>query len=76
MPSALSAILLKFRSRVWLPPRHINDRRSKEVKEPSRFGLEAPPQTTRTNRGRREGRQADATAIDVSAAVQMAAGTK
>ena len=35
------------------------------------LGLWVPPQTTRTKRGRRDGMQADTTAIEGSAAVQM-----
>ncbi len=65
----LSCSLLKLRSG-WLlvPLRH---EEVGYVSGSAGLGLWEPPQTTRTKSGRREGMQADTTAIEGSAAVQM-----
>lgn len=64
---------LKLRSWTLLPERHEYERSFEGFVRG--LGLWAPPHMRRTKRGRREGRQADMTAVEGSAAVQMEAET-
>ena len=78
VPFPDSGSRLKLRSCVLLLLLHVEIIRLEELNSGSclDFGLLAPPHTTRTKSGRSEGRQADSTAIEGSAAVQIHVGTK